>query len=68
MEEDTNFDIALQTALLAKQDWYNSTRLPELLESYRLLFTSVKKLNELFVSKSLIDADPYKFDKRISEI
>ncbi|MCR4736191.1 MAG: hypothetical protein K5829_14435 [Treponema sp.] len=68
MEENTNFDITLQTALTAKQDWYNSTRLPELLESYRLLFSSVKKLNELFVSKSLITADPYKFDKRISEI
>lgn len=68
MEEDTNFDIKLQSALMAKQDWYNTTRLPELLESYRLLFSCVKKLNELFVSKSLIDADPYKFDKRISEI
>ena len=68
MEEDTNFETELQSALTAKQDWYNKTRLPELLENYRLLFSCVKKLNELFVSKSLIDADPYKFDKRISEI
>ena len=31
-------------------------------------FTCVKNLNELFVEKSLIEADPYKLDRRISDI
>ena len=67
MEED-NFANELQQALSKKQEWYNSECLQELLMQYRLLHTCVKTLYETFVKKSLITPDPYRLDKKISEI
>lgn len=67
MEVD-NFVNELQTALNKKQEWYNSVRLQELLMQYRLMYTCVKTLFENFVKKSLIVPDPYRLDKKISEI
>lgn len=67
MEVD-NFVNELQTALNKKQEWYNSVRLQELLMQYRLMYACVKTLFENFVKKSLIVPDPYRLDKKISEI
>lgn len=67
MEED-NFAKELQAALSKKQEWYNSECLQELLMQYRLMHTCVKTLYETFVKKSLITPDPYRLDKKISEI
>ncbi len=67
MEED-NFANELQAALSKKQEWYNSECLQELLMQYRLMHTCVKTLYETFVKKSLITPDPYRLDKKISEI
>ena len=67
MEED-NFAQELQTALNKKQEWYNSECLQELLMQYRLMHTCVKTLYDNFVKKSLISADPYRLDKKISDI
>ena len=66
--EEYNFDAELQTALSKKQEWYNSESLQELLNEYRLMHTCVKNLYECFVKKSLIQPDPYRLDKKISEI
>ena len=66
--EEENFREALQQALSQKQEWYNSECLQELLSQYRLLHTCVKNLYEGFVKKSLIVPDPYRLDKKISEI
>lgn len=68
MEMDKEFFDQLEQALEKKQDWFNKERLQELLEHYRLFYTCVKNLNELLTKKSLIVPDPYKLDKRISEI
>ena len=68
MEEATNFNAELEMALKAKAEWFNNERLPGLVESYRLLFTCVKNLNEVMEKKSIITPDPYKFDQRISDI
>ena len=67
MEED-NFVNALQSALNKKQEWYNSECLQDLLMQYRLMHTCVKTLYDTFVKKSLITPDPYRLDKKISEI
>ena len=67
MEED-NFAQELQQALNKKQEWYNSECLQELLMQYRLMHTCVKTLYDNFVKKSLITADPYRLDKKISDI
>ena len=66
--EEEKFREALQQALSQKQEWYNSECLQELLSQYRLLHTCVKNLYEGFVKKSLIVPDPYRLDKKISEI
>ena len=67
MEVD-NFNQALQEALSKKQEWYNTECLQELLSQYRLLHTCVRNLYESFVKKSLIHPDPYRLDKKISQI
>ncbi len=66
--EVENFNEELQKALSQKQEWYNSECLQELLSQYRLLHTCVKNLYESFVKKSLIQPDPYRLDKKISDI
>lgn len=68
MGEETNFTQVLEKALSEKTEWYNSTVLPEMLDSYRLLHTCVKNLYDLLVKRSLITPDPYKLDKKISDI
>ncbi len=67
MEVD-NFVNELQSALNKKQEWYNSECLQNLLMQYRLMHTCVKTLYENFVKKSLITPDPYRLDKKISDI
>ena len=66
--EEYNFDIELQQALSKKQEWYNSECLQQLLDQYRLMHTCVRNLYESFVKKSLIQPDPYRLDKKISDI
>ncbi|MCQ2592795.1 MAG: hypothetical protein MJ188_08430 [Treponema sp.] len=68
MEETSNFSEQLESALNAKKQWFDTTKLPEILEKYRLLYTCVRTINELLVKKSIIIPDPYKSDKRISDI
>ena len=66
--EGSKFSEQLQEALSKKQEWYNSECLQELLGQYRLMHACVKNLYECFVKKSLIVPDPYRLDKKISEI
>ena len=66
--EEYNFGAELQAALSRKQEWYNSECLQELLNQYRLMHTCVRNLYEFFVKKSLIQPDPYRLDKKISDI
>ena len=66
--EEEKFREELQEALAKKQEWYNSECLQNLLSQYRLMHSCVKNLYECFVKKSLITPDPYRLDKKISEI
>ena len=66
--EEEKFRQELQAALSKKQEWYNSECLQELLSQYRLMHSCVKNLYECFVKKSLIVPDPYRLDKKISQI
>lgn len=68
MAEDNNFNQTLQAALTAKQEWYNTVQLQELLSQYRLLHTCVRNIYDFLVKKSLIVPDPYRLDKKISDI
>ena len=62
------FTSQLETALMAKQGWFNTDRLQYMLEQFRLLHTCVRNLNEVLVKRSLIHPDPYKLETRISDI
>jgi hypothetical protein len=68
MSDGQNFTKELESALTAKTEWFNTVSLPDMLDNYRLLHTCVKNLYELLVQRSLIKPDPYKLDKKISEI
>ena len=67
-EEIMIFTNQLEVALMAKQSWFNAERLQSMLEQFRLLYTCVRNLNEVFVKRSLIQPDPYKLESRISDI
>jgi len=68
MENNGNFTDKLIPVLEEKTKWYDTEELPKLLDNYRLLHTCVKNLFEFLVKKSLITPDPYKLDKKISDI
>jgi hypothetical protein len=68
MEKDTSFSAVLLPALDAKLRWFDAEELPKMLNNYRLLHTCTKNIFELLLKKSLINKDPYKLDKKISDI
>lgn len=68
MDENTEYLNKLQDLVLKKAEWYNGTEFPRLLEKYRLLFTCVRNIYDMLIQKNMITADPYRFDKKISEI
>lgn len=68
MEENTNFSENLEAALSKKRHWFDTDVLPATLDAYRLLYVCVKTINDNLVKKSIIVPDPYKLDRRISEI
>jgi len=68
MEEVDNFKEALQGAIVKKQEYYNSEFLQKVLGNYRLLHAIVRNLFDMLSKKSLIIPDPYRLDKRITDI
>lgn len=66
--EDSNFLQELQIAIKKKTDWFNSTLLQDLVVQYRLQYTCVHNLYDTMVKKSAIIPDPYRLDKKISQI
>jgi len=68
MDEHTEYLTSVQKAVLKKSDWYNNVEFPRMLEKYRLLFTCVRNIYDMLIQKNLITADPYRFDKKISDI
>ena len=66
--DEEKFEIELQEALNKKQEWFNSECLEQLLSNYRLMHSCVKNLYGALVKKSVIQPDPYRLDKRISDI
>lgn len=66
--EKADFIQALETCVAAKAGEFDSQRLPQMLESYRLLHTCAKNLFDLLIKRSLIKEDPYKLEKKITKI
>ncbi|MCR4742405.1 MAG: hypothetical protein K5866_06000 [Treponema sp.] len=66
--EVEEFYQSIEPLLRQKQEWFNNEKLQEVLSEYRILHACIHNLNELLIKKSLIHADPYRLDKRISDI
>lgn len=68
MAEEFNFEQALSKALDEKINWFNAKIIAEILESYRLLYSSANTIMGILLQKGLITADPYRLDKKISDV
>lgn len=68
MENSVSFSQQVIQAVDNKSAWYNENFMPQLLDNYRLMHTCVENLTELLEQKSLIKPDPYKLDRKISDI
>ena len=66
--EEKEFIDTLQDLVTKKLEWFNGKCMEDMLNQYRLLHTCVKNLYELLVRRSVINADPYRLDKRIVDI
>ena len=68
MAEVNEFETALYKALDEKVSWFDMTVLPGVLESYRVLHSCVTNLASVLVKKGLIVPDPYRLDKKITDV
>ena len=68
MAEEFNFEKALQEALDEKVAWFDSNVMADMLDNYRVLYSAVNNVMGLLLQKGLITPDPYKLDKKISDI
>ncbi len=65
---ENNFLQKVITAIEEKTLWFDTKELPGVLEQYRLMHSCEKTLYDFLLKKSLITQDPYKNDKKISDI
>ena len=68
MSETVDFLTAFKDAIQEKGEWFNMIGLPKVLENYRLLHTCVRNLYKTLIKRSLIKSDPYKLERKISDI
>lgn len=68
MAEEFNFEKALQEALEEKVAWFDSNVMVEMLDNYRVLYSAANNVMGLLLQKGLITPDPYKLDKKISDV
>lgn len=65
---DTSFEDMLLAAVDEKTEWMNRNVLQKMQDNYRLHLTCVANIISTLIKKSLVNADPYKHDKKISDI
>ena len=68
MEADTDFIEQLSEALDARQAHYDRELMSDLKTSFRRYHSAYHGLYQLLLNKGLIRADPYRLEKKISEI
>ena len=68
MAETDDFNERIIEAVEKKTQWFDTSELPKLQEDYRLHLTCVRNLIDALLKRSLINSDPYKKDKKISNI
>lgn len=68
MPEEAGFQGELQLALEKKSQYLEAKSLPLLKDSFRLFQTLFGNLYNILLRKSLIQEDPYQYDRKISEV
>ena len=68
METSVDFNKKLFELAEAKKNWYDTEEMVKILEEYRNLLGVINNLINLLEKKGLIQPDPYKLDKKISDI
>ena len=68
MSDNQTFFGALETAIAEKTENLNAKVLPGVLSNFQLLHTCVKNMYTMLVQRALIKPDPYKLEKKITEI
>ena len=68
MAEILDFETTLFQALEEKTAWMDTSVLPSMLEDYRVEHSCVMNLINVLIQKGLIAPDPYKLDKKISDV
>ena len=66
--DDNSFNAKYLAAFEEKKGWYDTVQLPKIQDNYRLHLVCVNNIFDALVKKSLINPDPYKKDKKISQI
>ncbi|MDR2897903.1 MAG: hypothetical protein LBU99_03740 [Spirochaetaceae bacterium] len=66
--DDKEFSAALLQAAEERKSWYDTSELPKLRDDYKGFQDSVSRILNIFLKKKLIDEDPYKHEKKISDI
>lgn len=68
MSVPTDFENKLYAAANEKTAWYDGTALPKLVDEYRNYRSVFNTVLSLLLKKGFIQPDPYKVDKKITEI
>ncbi|MBE6351224.1 MAG: hypothetical protein E7062_10850 [Spirochaetaceae bacterium] len=68
MADINDFENNLYKALEERTNWFDTTVLPPILEDYRVLHSCVTNLINILVQKGTITPDPYRLDKKISDV
>ena len=68
MSDNQTFFGTLETAIAEKTENLNAKVLPGVLSNFQLLHTCVKNMYTMLVQRALIKPDPYKLEKKITEI
>lgn len=68
MDSSDNFKQTLFAAFDEKLNWYDTVQMPRLLGEYRNFHAHIDNLLTTLLNKGSISSDPYKNDKKISDI
>ena len=66
--ENEDYNAKIVKAVEDKVSWFNSSVLPKVQEGYRNHLIFVKNLTSALQRRSLITPDPYKNDKKITDV
>ncbi|MBN1646754.1 MAG: hypothetical protein JW874_01860 [Spirochaetales bacterium] len=68
MQENESFEVLLDEKLNNFAKYMENRELPQLKDSFRIILASFQSIYNILMQKALIRSDPYKSDRKISDI